>query len=122
MLVIIEYTPNCSYNTIHCGVGVSGQDDNNIVTITTNPNRTSYLVGQNLTLTCMVDPDDATAAYSWNCSGCFANGNTTQTINRTLTAMDNNSMIDCSVTIDGNVSLTDTPFDLQVIQGRYHIE
>ena len=121
MFVITEYTPKLPYNTIHCGVGVSGQNDTNNVTITTTPNRISYLVGQNLMLTCMVVPPvpaDANATYSWNCSGCFADGIMTQTISRILTAMDSNSMINCSVTIDGNVSMTDTPFDLQV-QGRY---
>ena len=70
---------------------MSRQDDDNSVTITTNPDSTPYEVGQNLTLTCMVDPSvpaDASAAYSWNCSSCFANGRMTPTISQTLTAMD----------------------------------
>ena len=112
----------CSYNTIlwclYCGVGVNGQDPS--VTIMPDPDMDFYTVGDNLTLTCIVDPlptdTSITVTYLWQCSACFANGTTTPTITRILTDMDN-STIDCLVTIDGNVTMADMMFDLQVTQG-----
>lgn len=93
--------------------GVSGQ---NTVTVVTNQNP-PYTVGENLTLTCMenLDPStpiNATISYLWQCSGCFADGNTTQTVNRTLTVMDS-SMINCTVIVD-EADFTSDTFDLQV--------
>ena len=106
--------------SIILSVGVSGQIDYNI-TIIPEPERSLYLVGETLKLMCMVNPSPPTNAavmYEWECSGCFADGMTTQTISRDLTNMDNNTMIDCVVTVDGgNATMTDTPFELQVIEG-----
>ena len=97
---------------------MSGQDPS--VTIMPAPNVEFYTVGNNLTLTCIVDPlptdTSVTVTYSWECSGCFADGMTTPTISRILTDMDN-STIDCSVDIDGNVTMADMMFDLEVTQG-----
>ena len=100
------------------GVGVSGQNN---VTIVANPNP-PYTVEDTLTLMCMVNfdpsvPANATITYSWQCSGCFANGITTQIISRILTVMDS-SMINCTVSIDDNNFTSDT-FNLQVTQGSY---
>ena len=97
---------------------MSGQDPS--VTIMPDPDVDFYTVGNNLTLTCTVDPlptdTSITVTYSWECFGCFADGMTTPTITRILTDMDN-STIDCSVDIDGNMTITEMPFDLQVTQG-----
>ena len=58
-----------------------------------------------------------TPMYSWQCdTGCFADGMTTPTITQQLTDMDS-GLIDCSVTIDGDVYMSDNMFDLQVSQG-----
>ena len=113
MVVFIHYL-NCSYQ--YCGIGVSGQDT---VTIVADPDNDTYAVADSLTLTCTIDPPPTdTVAYLWNCSGCFADGMTTPTISRVLTDMDN-STINCTVTIDGNVTMTDMPFNLQVTRGTY---
>ena len=97
---------------------MSGQDPS--VTIMANPDVEFYTVGNNLTLMCIADPlptdTSISITYLWQCSGCFANGMTTPTISRILTDMDN-STIDCSVDIDGNVTMADMMFDLQVTQG-----
>ena len=98
---------------------MSGQDPS--VTIEPDPDMDFYTVGDNLTLTCTVDPlptdTNIIVTYLWHCSSCFANGMTTPTISRILTDMDDDSMIDCSVDIDGNVTMADMMFDLQVTQG-----
>ena len=81
-----------------------------------------YTVGDSLTLTCtttpFVDTTNSTVTYSWECGGCFADGATSMTVMHTLTDMDT-SIIDCSVTIDGDMTMTDLPFYLQVTQGIY---
>jgi len=97
-------------------IGVSGQ--NFSVSIVVDPNVASYTVGDNLMLTCMVDPmpnSSVTLTYEWNCTDCFANGLTSSMINRSLTDMDT-SNISCSATINGTVYRSDV-FDLQVTQG-----
>ena len=96
---------------------MSGQDN---VTIVAIPDMDTYAVGDNLTLMCTLNPEPTdtsiTVTYSWECSGCFADGLTTPTVNRTLTDIDT-TMIDCTVDVDGNVTMTDMPFDLQVTRG-----
>ena len=111
MVVFIHYL-NCSYQ--YCGIGVSGQDT---VTIMADPDNDTYAVADSLTLTCTI-PTTATdtVTYLWSCSGCFADGLNMSTISRVLTDMDN-STIDCTATIDGNMTMTDAPFDLQVTRG-----
>ena len=98
---------------------MSGQGSPN-VTIVANPEMNFYTVGNNLTLMCTVNPlptnISITVTYLWECSGCFANGTTTPTITQILTDMDN-STINCSVTIDGTVTMANMTFDLQVTQG-----
>lgn len=97
---------------------MSGQDTTVIIEAT--PDMDTYAVGDNLTLNCTADPlptdTSITVTYLWECSGCFANGLTTPTINRILTVMDN-STISCTVNVSGNVTMTDMPFDLQITQG-----
>ena len=109
---------SCSLN---CGVGVNGQDYN--VTIMATPNMTSYTVGGNLMLRCVVDPVPSSTAitvtYSWECFGCFANEINSSVINQVLTDMDT-SMINCSATINGTVYRSDV-FDLQVTQSNFFI-
>ena len=108
--------------TQYCGVGVSGQNVDYSVTIMPDPVKDTYLVGETLTLTCMIDPTvptNATVIYTWECGGCFAEASMASTVTRTLTDMDN-STIDCSATVDGgNITMTDmtSSFDLQVMQG-----
>ena len=106
--------------SIILSVGVSGQIDYDVAIIP-EPDRPLYLVGENLTLMCIVNPSpptNATVSYEWQCSGCFADRMMTQTISRVLTNMDNNTMIDCVATVDGgNATMTDMPFELQVIEG-----
>ena len=95
---------------------MSGQDYN--VTIVASPIMTSYTVGDSLMLTCMVTSSGSTGVnvtYSWQCSNCFAAGETDPTINQILTDMDN-STIRCSPTINGTVYMSDE-FNLQVTQG-----
>ena len=96
---------------------MSGQDT---VTIMAIPDMDTYTVADNLTLICTLDPPptdtSVTVTYLWECSGCFADGLMTATISRVLTDMDN-STIDCTVTVDGNDTMTDMPFDLQVTEG-----
>ena len=97
---------------------MSGQDIT--VAIEATPERDDYMVGESLTLMCVPTPQPAgtnLVSYLWECDGCFANGTTMPTITRILNDMDGNSMIDCSVTIDGNVTMSDMTFDLQVTQG-----
>ena len=96
---------------------MSGQGSPNI-TIVANPEMNFYTVGNNLTLMCTVDPlpTNTTVTYLWECSDCFANGMTIPIITRILTDMDN-STINCSVTIDGTVTMANMTFDLQVTQG-----
>ena len=97
---------------------MSGQGSPN-VTIVANPDIDFYTVGDNLSLMCTVDPsptDTSNVTYSWQCSGCFANGMTTPIINRILTDMDN-STINCLVDINGTVTMANMTFDLQVTQG-----
>ena len=116
-LVALIFKLLLQYNTV---VGVSGQDTT--VTIEAIPDMNTYAVGDNLTLMCILDPTPTdtsiTVTYLWECSGCFANGLTTPTINRILTDMDT-TMIDCTVNVSGNVTMTDIPFDLQVTRGTY---
>ena len=111
MILIFELL--LQYNTV---VGVNGQGQTN-VTIVANPNMGLYSVGDNLMLTCTVNPTptdpSATVTYLWNCSSCFADGLNMSTISRALTETDS-STIDCTVTIDGNATRTDMPFNLQV--------
>ena len=106
------------YCALTCGAGVNGQSVN--VTIMTDPNMASYTVGDNLTLTCMVDPLPTSTAtnvsYSWNCSDCFADGMNSSVFNQVLTDMDS-SNINCSATINGTVYRSDV-FDLRVTQGN----
>ena len=98
---------------------MNGQDYN--VTIMATPNMASYTVGDNLTLTCMVDSmlssTNSIVTYLWECSGCFANGLTLSTINRFLTDMDT-SMINCSATVNDTVYRSDV-FNLQVTRGNF---
>ena len=79
-----------------------------------------YTVGDNLTLNCTANPlptnTSINVTYSWQCSGCFADGMMTPTVNRTLTVMDN-STINCTVNVGGNVTTADMLFYLQVTQG-----
>ena len=98
-------------------VGVNGQDI--IVTIEADPDRECYTVGETLTLKCVLDPvpSDVNVSYFWECSGCFADGVTMPTISRALNDTDGDSMINCSVTINDNVIMSNMTFDLQVIQG-----
>ena len=99
-----------------CGVGVNGQT----VTIVANPSTSFYTVGDSLMLTCMISPSplaNATVTYSWTCSDCFADGQTTETITRQLTDMDAGP-IDCTATINGDDIMTVAPFNLQ-LQGSY---
>ena len=100
--------------------GQSGSTPSYNVTITATPSTTNYTVGDSVTLICMVDPPIASTSvivtYSWQCDGCFADGDTDMVIMRTLTDMDT-SMINCSATVDGVNFTTDEPFDLQVTQG-----
>ena len=90
------------------------------VTIVANPDMDTYAVADNLTLICTVDPPptdaNVTVTYLWNCSGCFADGLMTATISQILTDMDN-STISCRINNSGNVTVTNTPFDLQVTRG-----
>ena len=66
-------------------------------------------------LNCTVTPEPTGAVmYAWQCSGCFANGNTNQIITRSLVEMDDNSMINCTATIDGEICSSVMPFVLQV--------
>ena len=69
---------------------------------------------------CIVDPPIASTTtivtYSWQCDSCFADGRTDMTFVQVVTDTDT-SMINCSVTVDGVVFTTGTPFDLQVTQG-----
>ena len=100
-------------------IGVSGQTFS--VSIVVNPNVALYTVGDNLMLTCMVDPmpnSNVTLIYAWNCTDCFANGSTSSMITQVLTNMDT-IMISCSATINGIVYRSDV-FDLQVTQGSKH--
>ena len=101
-----------------CCVGANGQMYN--VTITANPNTSTYTVGDLITLMCILDPPINTTTvivtYSWQCDGCFADGRTDMVIMQQLTDMDT-SMISCSVTVDSDTFMTDTPFDLQMTQG-----
>ena len=117
-MVALLYTS--ALTILYCGVGVSGQNTTS-VTIDANPDLDFYTVGGNLVLTCTIDPiptdTSSSVTYLWECSGCFANGMTMPTISQILTDMDDDSLIDCSATIDGNVSMTDMSFDLQVTQG-----
>ena len=103
-------------------IGASGQPYG--VTIEASSTATSYTVGDNITLTCVVDSSIASnssnISYIWTCSGCFANSMTTPIISHHLTSMDS-SMIDCSATVDGVVYMTEIPFDLQVTQGSYYL-
>ena len=105
------------HDSVIC-VGTSGQHYN--VTIEASSTTTSYTVGDNITLTCVVNSsitsNNSNISYMWTCPGCFADGMTTPTISHHLTSMDSN-MIDCSATVDGVVYMTDIPFDLQVAQG-----
>ena len=95
----------------------SGSGQVYMVTITATPNRTTYSVGDLVTLMCMVDPPiSSDVTYSWHCDGCFADGMTDMAINRVLSEMDN-AMINCSATINNETFRTDVPFDL-VTQGR----
>ena len=95
--------------------GQSGSGQVYDVTITANPNTSTYTVGDLVTLMCKVDPpiNTATVTYLWQCDGCFANGNTDMVIMQQLTDMDT-SMINCSATVNGVGFTTVTPFDLQV--------
>ena len=99
-------------------VGANGQVYN--VTITTSPNATNYTVGDSVMFMCVVDPPiistTVNVSYLWQCDGCFADGRTDMAFERVLTYMDT-SMISCSVTVDNDTFMTDTPFDLQVTQG-----
>ena len=103
--------------TFGCCIGVNGQSFN--VSIVVDPSMASYTVGDNLTLTCMVDPLPTSTAtnvsYSWNCSGCFADGMNSSVFNQVLTDKDS-SNINCSATINGTVYSSDV-FDLRVTQG-----
>ena len=96
---------------------MSGQSN---VTIVAIPDILYYTVGDNLTLICTVDPPptdaNVTVTYLWDCSGCFADGLMTATISQILTDMDN-STIDCTVNNDGNVTMTNIPFYLEVTRG-----
>ena len=99
-------------------IGASGQN----VTIVASPNNMSYTVGATLTLHCIVNssaiPTNATVPqFMWQCSGCFANGNTSQNISRNLTDMDS-SMINCTANISGMI-MTSSVFILRVTQGTY---
>ena len=113
---------NCNlilgFCVLNCGVGVNGQSVN--VSIMTDPNMTSYSVGVNLMLTCMVNPMPTSTAtnvsYSWNCSGCFANERNSSVFNQVLTDRDS-SNISCSATINGTVYRSDV-LDLRVTQGN----
>ena len=117
--VDIVYIFITSITTQFCCVGANGQ--NYSVTIEVDPDLASYTVGSNVTLECVTDPvitgTGITAMYIWQCdTGCFADGMTTPTITQQLTDMDS-GLIDCSVTIDGDVYMSDNMFDLQVSQG-----
>ena len=96
---------------------MSGQDT---VIIEATPDMETYAVEDNLTLNCTLNPaptdTSITVTYLWECSDCFADGLTTPTVNRILTVMDN-STIDCSVDVGGNVTMADMPFDLQITRG-----
>ena len=96
---------------------MNGQDT---VTIEANPDMSFYTVGDNLTLMCILDPPpndtSITVTYLWECSGCFADRLTMPTISRILTDVDT-TMIDCTVNVGGNETMTDMPFDLQVAGG-----
>ena len=110
----------CLYNSV-MHVGASGQPYG--VTIEAS-STTSYTVGDNITLTRVVDSSIASnssnISYIWTCSRCFADGTTTPIISHHLTSMDS-SMIDCSATVDGVIYMTEIPFCLQVTQGSYYL-
>ena len=96
----------------------SGQVYN--VTITAIPDAATYTVGDPVMFICTSDSPVASTtvnvSYLWQCDDCFADGRTDMAFERILADMDT-SMINCRVTIDNDVFMTDTPFDLQVTQG-----
>ena len=66
-------------------------------------------------LNCTVNPQPSgTVTYAWECSGCFAEILSSQAISRVLVEMDDNSMINCIATIDGENCTSVMPFVLQV--------
>ena len=75
------------YNSV-MHVGASGQPYG--VTIEAS-STTSYTVGDNITLTCVVDSsitsNPSNISYIWTCSHCFADGMTTPIINHHLTSI-----------------------------------
>ena len=74
-----------------------------------------YHFGSTLTLNCTVTPEPTGAVmYAWQCSGCFANGSTNQMITRDFLEIDDNSIINCTATIDGEICSSVMPFVLQV--------
>ena len=110
-------------STSFCFVGVSGTGSGSgsgqvyTVTIAATSNTTIYSVGDLVTLMCMVDPPiSSDVMYSWQCDGCFADGMTDMAIMRVLSEMDN-TMINCSATINNETFRTDVPFNL-VTRGR----
>ena len=91
------------------GVGTNGQN----ATVTATPNMSTHTVGDNISLKCVAENASLTnLMYMWSCSGCFADGNTASTVNRSLTDMDS-SVISCSI-IDGNDTYISAPFNLTV--------
>ena len=108
-------------STSFCCVGVSGTGSGSgqlyTVSIAATPNTIIYSVGDLVTLMCMVDPSTSSdVTYSWQCDGCFADGMTDMAIIRVLSEMDN-TMINCSATINNETFRTDVPFNL-VTRGR----
>ena len=89
----------------------------NTVTIEASPAREFYTVGENLNLSCVIDPlPPPPIFYGWECDGCFADGMSTRIISRNLTDMDGNS-IRCSVEFQPEILLRSDRFNLQVTQG-----
>ena len=111
-LLLLLYVCTVRMSMLCYCIGVSGQ--NFSVSIVVNPNVAPYTVGDNLMLTCMVDPmpNSNVTTYAWNCIDCFADGSTSSMINRSLTDMDT-SNISCLASINGTMYRSDV-FDLQV--------
>ena len=86
-------------------------------------NIVEFLVGSNITLTCMITPPPPSdSEFSWSCStGCFVDMETEQSVNITELEVTDSGELNCSVIVD-DVEYISESVELRVLHsvGKFY--